>query len=225
MIILYRPLNNPFLISIRLHWIRKIIPKEIDSRFRHISFKDISLITNKLPGRHKATNLASEKIVVTIFHLIKAKGQHIHATVCQQVNEFFKNIMLSYKKMSKWSEEIPLYLPRDCNDFALSSMASNNRVTVCIDIGGLGSPWERLFGRSLILARVSFILGVTEITSIPSNTCKAASMFPFWYSYFPNKALASCKVHSSHQCCTKRNSIWYEKQNQKRKWKREKIIL
>ena len=136
--------------------------------------------------------------------------------------------MLSYKKMSKWSEEIPLYLPRDCKDFALSSMASNNRVTVCIDMGGLGSPWERLFGRSLILARVSFILGVTEITSIPSNTCKAASMFPFWYSYFPNKALASCKVHSSHQCCTKQNSIRYEKLKRKREtiiykfWKHRK---
>lgn len=74
---------------------------------------------------------------------------------------------------------IPLNLPRHCNDFAFRNIASNSNITACMDIGGAASLCERLLQRSPLLARVSFILGATAAISIPSNTCRAASMFPF----------------------------------------------
>lgn len=63
----------------------------------------------------------------------------------------------------------------------------------CIDIDGAASLCENLLGRSTLSERVRLIFGVTAAISMPSNTCNAASTFPFWYSYLPSSALASYK--------------------------------
>lgn len=34
-------------------------------------------------------------------------------------------------------DDIPLYLPSACNDFAFRKTASNSKLTACIDIGGV----------------------------------------------------------------------------------------
>ena len=86
-------------------------------------------------------------------------------------------------------------LPRAWNDFDLRKIASKIKLTTCIDNDGVSIFWKLLLRRSPpLLESVDLILGATIDISIPSNTCKAASTFPFWYSYLPNNALASCKL-------------------------------
>lgn len=87
----------------------------------------------------------------------------------------------------------PLNLPRACNDFALRKIASKSKLTAWIDMGGEASLCEWRLGSSDLLAIEILILEVTAAMSIPSNTWRAASTFPFWYSSRPNKALASYK--------------------------------
>lgn len=96
---------------------------------------------------------------------------------------------------AKRKVKVPLNLRRACKDFDLIKNASKSKPTARIDIGGAAKFWELLLRRSLPLERVALILGTTVDTSIPSNTCKAASIFPFWYSYLPSNALASWNLY------------------------------
>lgn len=110
-----------------------------------------------------------------------------------------KKICSEKQRENLWIKQpvrLPLNLPRTCRDFAFRKTASNSKPTACIDICGSSWFWERLFWCSLFLERASLILGVTAPISIPSKTCKAATKFPFWYSYLPSRALASCELQT-----------------------------
>lgn len=101
---------------------------------------------------------------------------------------------------------IPLNLSRTCKDFAFRNTASNSKPTECIDICGSAWFWECLLRRSLLRERAILILGVTTPISIPSKTCKAATIFPFWYSYLPSRALASCTLQTYFSLNNNNNS-------------------
>lgn len=93
-------------------------------------------------------------------------------------------------------QKVPLNLPRCCSDFAFRKTDSKSKLTAWTDIGGVAKFCECRLRCAPFLERLIFILGIIEPISIPSNTCKAASMFPFWYSILPSNALASCKMHT-----------------------------
>lgn len=114
----------------------------------------------------------------------------------------------------KWTRDgrIPPNRPRPCNDFALRKIASRSKLTACIDMGGTESLWERRLLVSHLREMETFILGITPAMSIPSNTWRAASVLPFWYSSLPNRALASYKIHRSLSFWNYMDTTEYSKQ-------------
>lgn len=102
----------------------------------------------------------------------------------------------------------PLKLPRACNDLVLRKIASKSKLTACIDMSGAASLCEWRLAISDLLAMAILILEVTAAMSIPSNTWRAASTFPFWYSSRPNKALASYKSKKTKGLLASWPGLW-----------------
>lgn len=142
--------------------------------------------------------ITSTDSIRNIYIDITSHPTQLHHLTKYVIRKFIYHQPLKISKYTKLTynvaEEnngVPVNLPRACKHFALRKIASKSKLTEWIDIVGnaLVNEWRR--GSSFLLMMDDFIFGTTAVISIPSNTCRAPSMFPFWNSSLPNRALAS----------------------------------
>ena len=101
---------------------------------------------------------------------------------------------MSSSQLLEFGQHLPVNLPSLWRDLAFKYMASRTRVAACCETECCDSVRDRPFLEGVFSAIEGCNRSMAACRSMPSNTRRAPSRLPLWYSNFPRRALASCQL-------------------------------